>query len=91
MYPNWGRNERFALVSGRYCGKTMHIRAGTFCLYSYMNKDEAITVHTGYLKLEIGPTPAALDHIELLPGDMVHISQHGLGAIEIATVGDPRW
>jgi hypothetical protein len=24
----WGYEERFALVPGQYCGKTLHIRAG---------------------------------------------------------------
>lgn len=30
-------------------------------------------MHTGHLTLEIGPTPADLDRIELRPGDTVHI------------------
>jgi quercetin dioxygenase-like cupin family protein len=30
-------------------------------------------VHTGHLKLDIGPTLAELDHMELHPGDTIHI------------------
>jgi mannose-6-phosphate isomerase len=82
----WGHEEHFALVPGRYCGKTLHIRAGhALSLQLHEHKDETIAVYTGYLKLEIGPTPAALDHIELLPGDMVHIppgTVHRMTALE---------
>src|SRR5947209_4047399 len=70
----WGHEEHFAIVAGHYCGKTLHIRAGhALSLQLHRHKDETIAVHTGHLKLEIGPTLADLDHIELHPGDTVHI------------------
>jgi mannose-6-phosphate isomerase len=82
----WGHEEHFALVPGRYCGKTLHIRAGhALSLQLHEHKDETIAVHTGYLKLEIGHTRAALEHIELFPGDTVHIppgTVHRMTAIE---------
>jgi mannose-6-phosphate isomerase len=82
----WGHEEHFALVLGRYCGKTLHIRAGhALSLQLHKHKDETIAVYIGHLKLEIGPTPADLDHIELHPGDTVHIPPgivHRMTAVE---------
>lgn len=82
----WGHEVHFALVPGRYCGKTLHIRAGhALSLQLHEHKDETIAVHTGRLKLEIGLTPANLDHIELHPGDTVHIppgTVHRMTALE---------
>jgi mannose-6-phosphate isomerase len=82
----WGHEEHFALVPGLYCGKTLHISAGhALSLQLHERKDETITIFAGRLKLEIGPTPVQLDHIELHPGDTVHIppgTVHRLTALE---------
>jgi mannose-6-phosphate isomerase len=56
----WGHEEDFVLVTGQYCGKTLHIRAGhALSLQLHEHKDETIAVHTGHLKLEMGPPWAA--------------------------------
>lgn len=82
----WGHEECFAFVPGRYCGKTLYIRAGhALSLQLHEHKDETIAVHTGHLQLEIGSSTANLDHIELHPGDTVHIppgTVHRMTAIE---------
>jgi mannose-6-phosphate isomerase len=82
----WGHEEHFALVPGYYCGKTLYIRVGhALPLQPHEHKDETITEHIGHLKLEIGATPADLDHIELHPGDTVHIppgTVHRMTALE---------
>jgi mannose-6-phosphate isomerase len=86
----WGHEVHFALVPGLYCGKTLHIGAGdALSLQLHERKGETISVYAGRLKLEIGPTPAQLDHIELRPGDTVHIpagTVHRLTALEDAIV-----
>jgi mannose-6-phosphate isomerase-like protein (cupin superfamily) len=82
----WGHEEHFAFALGLYCGKTLHISAGhALSLQLHERKDETIAIYAGRLKLEIGPTPAHLDHIELHPGDTVHIppgTVHRLTALE---------
>jgi mannose-6-phosphate isomerase len=86
----WGYEEHFALVPGRYCGKILHISAGhALSLQLHEAKDETIAVYTGSIELEIGRTQADLDHIELHPGDTVHIppgTVHRMTALEDAIV-----
>ncbi len=86
----WGHEVHFALVPGLYCGKTLHIGAGhALSLQRHERKDETIAIYAGRLKLEIGSTPAYLDHIELHPGDTVHIppgTVHRLIALEDSIV-----
>jgi mannose-6-phosphate isomerase len=86
----WGHEVHFASVPGLYCGKTLHIGAWhALSLQLHEHEDETIAVYAGRLKLEIGPTPADLDHIELQPGDTVHIpvgTVHRLIAVEDSIV-----
>jgi mannose-6-phosphate isomerase len=70
----WGFETHFAVVSGRYCGKTLHIRAGeALSLQYHERKEETIAVQSGRLWFEIGLLGDPLDGFELAPGEAVHI------------------
>lgn len=70
----WGFETHFAVVSGKYCGKTLHIRQGeALSLQYHERKEETIVVQSGKLWLEIGMRDEPLDGFELLPGEAVHI------------------
>ncbi len=70
----WGFETHFAVVPGKYCGKTLHIREGeALSLQYHERKEETIAVQTGKLWLEIGTFGEALDGFELLPGEAVHV------------------
>ena len=86
----WGHEEHFALVAGRYCGKTLHIRAGQALSLQYHEvKEETVCVQSGRLLFHVGKDQAALDEFELLPGEAVHLSPgmiHRMTAIEDTVV-----
>jgi mannose-6-phosphate isomerase-like protein (cupin superfamily) len=70
----WGHEEVFALVEGRYCGKSLHVNAGhALSLQYHERKDEVIAVQSGSVLLEVGPSEDALEPIELAPGERVHL------------------
>ena len=71
----WGHEEHFALVDGKYCGKTLHIRAGHALSLQYHEvKEETVCVQSGRLLLLVGKDPDALEEFELLPGEAVHLA-----------------
>ncbi|MCA1823584.1 MAG: cupin domain-containing protein [Frankia sp.] len=71
----WGHEEIFALVSGRFCGKVLHVKAGhALSLQYHERKDETISVYAGSARLEVGAHEAALDTVEMGPGDAVHLA-----------------
>lgn len=71
----WGHEEIFALVEGRFCGKTLHVRAGhSLSLQYHVVKEEVIAVQRGTARVEIGTDPAALTELRLGPGDSVHLA-----------------
>jgi len=86
----WGHEEHFALVDGRYCGKTLHVTAGqALSLQYHEHKDETIAVQSGRLLFEVGTTNAGLESFELLPGEAVRIrpgTRHRMTAIEDTVV-----
>ena len=86
----WGHEEHFALVEGKYCGKTLHIRAGqALSLQFHEVKEETVCVQSGRLLFHVGKDPAALDEFELLPGEAVYLSPgvvHRMIAIEDTVV-----
>jgi mannose-6-phosphate isomerase-like protein (cupin superfamily) len=81
----WGHEDHFALADGLYCGKVLFIRAGhALSLQLHQYKDETISIHNGHIGLEIGPSTAALEKFDLLPGESVRIKPgivHRMSAI----------
>lgn len=70
----WGHEEIFALVEGKFCGKTLHVRAGhSLSLQYHEMKEEVICVQQGAVRLEVGKDAAALTVLEMAPGDSVHL------------------
>jgi mannose-6-phosphate isomerase len=71
----WGFETHFALVSGKYCGKTLHVDAGhALSLQYHVRKEETIAVQSGKLLFEVGTADGPLESFELLPGEAVHLS-----------------
>ena len=70
----WGFETHFAIVRGKYCGKTLHIRGGeALSLQYHERKEETIAVQSGQLRLEIGIDGEHLESFDLGPGEVVHI------------------
>ncbi len=70
----WGHEEIFALAEGKFCGKTLHVKAGHALSLQYHEcKEETISVQSGRALLEVGRSEAALDSFELRAGDCVHL------------------
>ena len=86
----WGHEEHFALVDGRYCGKTLHIDAGqALSLQYHERKEETVAVQSGRLQFEVGSADGPMESFELLPGEAVHIrpgTRHRMTAIETTVV-----
>jgi mannose-6-phosphate isomerase len=71
----WGFETHFALVLGKYCGKTLHIDAGqALSLQYHERKEETIAVQSGRLLFEVGTADSSLEAFELLPGEAVHLT-----------------
>src|SRR5207249_3555188 len=69
----WGHEEIWALVDGKFCGKTLHVKAGhSLSLQYHEKKDEMLAVHAGEARMEVGEDEAALDVVDMGPGDCVH-------------------
>lgn len=70
----WGHEEIFALVEGRFCGKTLHVRAGhSLSLQYHEVKEEVIAVQSGNALVEVGTDVAALTELKMGPGDALHL------------------
>ncbi len=86
----WGHEEWFALVPGLFCGKALHIRAGhSLSLQYHEVKEETVSVQSGRLLFEIGPTEDALEAFDLLPGESIHLvpgTRHRMTAVEDTVV-----
>jgi mannose-6-phosphate isomerase len=51
----WGHEVHFALVDGKYCGKSLHVTKGhALSLQYHERKEETISVQSGRLLLEGG-------------------------------------
>jgi mannose-6-phosphate isomerase-like protein (cupin superfamily) len=86
----WGHEEIFANVPGLFAGKALHVTAGSaLSLQYHERKEETISLQCGRALLEIGDHESDLDHVELRPGDCVHLlpgTRHRLTAIEDSVV-----
>jgi mannose-6-phosphate isomerase len=70
----WGHELIFANVPSGFTGKELHVRAGqSLSMQYHVHKEEVLAVRSGRIQLEIGPSPDALDRVELVPGESVHI------------------
>jgi mannose-6-phosphate isomerase len=70
----WGHEEVFALCEGKFCGKTLHVKAGhALSLQYHRQKEETIAVQSGFARLEVGRADEALETFELRAGDCVHL------------------
>ncbi len=86
----WGHEEHFALVTGKFCGKTLHVLAGhALSLQYHRHKEEVIAVQSGRVRLEVGTRDGNLDSFELLPGESVYLRpgvRHRISAVEDSVV-----
>ena len=86
----WGHEVHFALVPGKYCGKALHIAAGhALSLQYHEQKEETVSVQSGRLQFEVGPSEDHLETFELLPGESVHLrpgTRHRMTALEDTVV-----
>ncbi len=82
----WGHEELFALVEGKFCGKSLHVGEGhSLSLQYHEAKEEVISVQSGRLRCEVGLSEDALDEFELGPGEAVHLRpgvRHRVTALE---------
>jgi mannose-6-phosphate isomerase-like protein (cupin superfamily) len=70
----WGHELIFANVPSGFTGKELHVRAGqSLSMQYHVHKEEVLAVRSGRIQLEIGPSADALDRVELVPGESVHI------------------
>ena len=70
----WGHEELFALVDGRYAGKTIHVTEGhALSLQYHERKEETICVLSGRLHVEVGEHESALEEFDLEPGESIHL------------------
>ena len=81
----WG-NELIWALTDRYCGKVITIETGRrLSLQYHEQKDEAILVTSGQLRLHLEDDAGAMTVRELGPGDAAHVAvgrRHRYEAIE---------
>jgi mannose-6-phosphate isomerase-like protein (cupin superfamily) len=86
----WGHEIHFALVDGKYCGKTLHVNEGeALSLQYHGRKEETISVQSGRLLFEVGDGDDVLESFELLPGESVHVrpgTRHRMTALAATVV-----
>ncbi len=71
----WGREEVFALVDGKFCGKAIHVTEGhSLSLQYHEHKEEMISVQSGRVRVEVGRHESALEEFELAPGESIHLA-----------------
>lgn len=70
----WGHEEIFALVEGRYVGKTLHVSGGqALSLQWHHQKDETIAVLSGHVEIDLGASEGDLRAVPVAPGEAVHV------------------
>ncbi len=72
----WGYEEIWARTE-RYVGKLLYVRQGhRLSLQHHEVKEETLRLMSGRIEVALGPSPTALEHRELGPGDRVHLPPH---------------
>ena len=70
----WGHETLFADGSHGYVGKLIHVLAGrSLSLQLHHRKDETISVISGEMVFEAGPSAGLLERTTMLAGDTVHV------------------
>ena len=70
----WGHEEIFALVEGRYVGKTLHVTGGeSLSLQWHHEKDETIAVLSGQVEIDLGTSEDNIRAVPVAPGAAVHV------------------
>ena len=70
----WGHEEIFALVEGRYVGKTLHVTGReSLSLQWHHEKDETIAVLSGQVEIDLGTSEDNLQAVPVAPGEAVHV------------------
>ena len=71
-------------------GKILHVNAGeALSLQYHREKDETIYVLSGYVRMEVGPSPEELEAVELRVGDAMRLRPgvvHRMEALEDSDV-----
>lgn len=96
----WGQEVIWADGSNGYVGKTITVVAGrALSLQLHDRKDETITVLSGEMLFESGPSADAIEPTTMLAGDTVHVparTVHRITAVTDlvlleASTADPGW
>jgi mannose-6-phosphate isomerase-like protein (cupin superfamily) len=73
-----------------YVGKILHVNAGeALSLQYHREKDETLYVLSGYVRMEVGPSPDNLEVVELRAGDAMRLrpgTVHRMEALEDSDV-----
>jgi mannose-6-phosphate isomerase len=70
----WGHETLFADGSNGYVGKLISVTAGeSLSLQLHNRKDETISVVSGELVFEAGPSAGLLERTTMIAGDTVHV------------------
>jgi len=85
----WGHETIWADCSA-YAGKTLFVKAGeALSLQYHREKEETLHLASGRVRFWIGRSATALEPIDLLPGESVHLppeTLHRIEAIEDSTL-----
>lgn len=82
----WGNEVVWADGSNGYVGKTITVHAGkALSLQLHHRKDETITVLSGEMVFECGPTAATIEATTMIAGDTVHVPPRAVHRITAVT------
>lgn len=85
----WGHEVIWADTE-LYVGKILHVNAGeALSLQYHREKDETLYVLSGYVRMEVGPSPESLEAVELRAGDAMRLipgTVHRMEALEESDV-----
>ncbi len=85
VHKPWGHEEIFA-ETDHYAGKLLVVKAGeSLSLQYHEKKEETLRVLEGRINFETGTDSAALELVELGPGDVFHISPGLIHRMEAVT------
>ena len=85
VHKPWGHEEIFA-ETDRYAGKILVVKSGeSLSLQYHKKKEETLRVLNGTIIFETGTDAAALESVELGPGDVFHIPPGMIHQMEAVT------
>ena len=87
----WGYEEIWARTD-RYVGKLLFVRQGhRLSLQHHEVKEETLRLMSGRIEVALGTSPTTLEHLELGPGDRIHLppsTVHRFTALEDSLLVD---